>query len=227
MAVMVERETDTLSERDEIEALLPWYVAGKLDVKSRAKVERYAEAHPEIDAHIAMAREESDATIAANEAIPAPGPRALDRLRASIAAHPRRKPFGAVLEQMSERFADWIAGLAPPKLALVAAAAALIVMLQAAAIGALVLDRAGSPTYHTAGGEQSAGEGAELLVGFSDQATIGEITALLKQVDALMVDGPKAGLYRVRLPGKDAEGAKAATELLLQSGIVTTVLPEG
>ena len=224
---MVDRQSEQLSERDEIEALLPWYVTGKLDVKSRARVERYIKAHPEIGAHIALAREENDATVFANEAIPAPPPQALDRLRASIAAHPRRKSLGAMLEQFSERFADWIAGLAPPQLALAAAVAALIVMLQAAAIGALVLERAGTPTYHTAGGEQSASDGAELLVVFSDKATIGEISALLKQIDAIMVDGPKAGLYRVRLPGKDEEGAKAATEILLQSGIVTTVLPEG
>jgi hypothetical protein len=226
MAVMVERETDTLSERDEIEALLPWYVTGKLDVKSRARVERYLKAHPEVGAHLALAREESDATVVSNEAIPAPGPQALDRLRASI-AHPRRKSLGAILEQLSERFADWLAELAPPKLALAAAVAALIVMLQAAAIGTLVLDRAGTPTYHTAGGEQPVSEGPELLIGFSEQATIGEITALLKQIGAVMVDGPKAGLYRVRLTDKGDEATKTATELLLQSGIVTTVLPEG
>lgn len=216
-----------LSERDEIEALLPWYVTGRLDAASRARVERYMKAHPEMREHVALAREESDATITANEAIPAPGTRALDRLRASIAAYPRRKSMGAMLEQMSERFADWIAGLAPPRLALVAAAAALIVMLQAALIGALVLERAGAPTYQTAGGEQTVSEGTELLVGFSAQATIGEITALLKELDAVMVDGPKAGLYRVRLPKKGEEATKAATEFLLQSGIVTTVLPEG
>jgi hypothetical protein len=224
---MTERQFESLSERDEIEALLPWYVTGKLDVKARARVERYMKAHPEIGEHIALAREESDATVVSNEAIPAPPPQALDRLRASIAAHPRRKSLGAMMEQWSERFADWMAGLAPPKLARAAVAAALIVMLQAAAIGALVLERAGAPTYDTAGGGQLATEGAEFLVEFSDQATIGEITALLKQIDAIMVDGPKAGLYRVRLPGKGEEDAKAATEILLQSGIVTTVLPEG
>jgi AcrR family transcriptional regulator len=226
MAVMSDA-SDRLSERDEIEALLPWYVSGRLDANSRARVERYMKAHPEIREHLALAREESDATVTANEAIPAPGAQALDRLRAGIAAHPRRKSLGAILEQISERFADWIAGFAPPRLALVAAAAALVVMLQAAAIGALVLQRAGAPTYQTAGGEQTVVEGTELLVGFSEEATIGEITALLKQLDAVMVDGPKAGLYRLRLPEKGEEGAKAATEFLLQSGIVTTVLPEG
>ena len=218
-------QPDELSERDEIEALLPWYVSGKLDAHSRARVERYVKANPEIRAHLALVRDERDATVTSNEAIPAPGPQALDRLRASIAATPRRQPLSAVLAEIGNRFTDWIAGLAPPQLALAAAVAALLVMLQAAAIGALVLERAGAPAYQTAGGEQNAGEGIELLVGFVDTATIGEIAALLKRLDAVVVDGPRAGLYRLRLPDIGDEGRKAAIEALHQSGVVTIVLP--
>jgi hypothetical protein len=224
---MMNEQPDELSERDEIEALLPWYVSGKLDVHARARVEGYVKAHPEVSAHLALVREESDATITANEAIRAPGPQALDRLRASIAAAPRRQPLGAAFGDLANRFSDWIAGLAPPQLALAAAVAALLVMLQAAAIGALVLERAGAPTYQTAGGEQTAGESIELLVGFSDTATIGEVAALLKRLDAVVVDGPRAGLYRLRLPDTGDEGRKAAIEALHQSGVVTAVLPEG
>lgn len=224
---MMNEQPDELSERDEIEALLPWYVSGKLDAHARARVERYVKTHPEAKAQLALAREESDATITANEAIPAPGPQALDRLRASIAAAPRRQSLGAAFGDLANRFSDWIAGLAPPQLALAAAVAALLVMLQAAAIGALVLERAGAPTYQTAGGEQTAGESIELLVGFSDTATIGEVAALLKRLDAVVVDGPRAGLYRLRLPDTGDEGRKAAIEALHQSGVVTAVLPEG
>jgi len=224
---MMNEQPDELSERDEIEALLPWYVSGKLDAPSRARVERYVKAHPEAKAHLALAREESDATITANEAIPAPGPQAFDRLRASIAATPRRQSLGAAFGELANRFSDWIAGLAPPQLALAAAVAALLVMLQAAAIGALVLERAGAPAYQTAGGEQTAGESIELLVGFSDTATMGDIAALLKRLDAVVVDGPRAGLYRLRLPDTGDEGRKAAIEALQQSGMVTAVLPEG
>ena len=35
--------SDELSERDEIEALLPWYVTGRLDARARARVERYVQ----------------------------------------------------------------------------------------------------------------------------------------------------------------------------------------
>lgn len=217
--------SDELSERDEIEALLPWYVTGRLDPQSRARVERYVKAHPEAGAHLALVREESDATIGSNEAIPTPGPRALDRLRASIAAAPRRQSLGAAFGDLANRFSDWIAGLAPPQLALAAAVAALLVMLQAAAIGALVLERAGAPAYQTAGGEQTAGQSIEFLVGFADTATIGDIAALLKRLDAVVIDGPRAGLYRLRLPDNGEEGRQAAIDVLNQSGVVTTVLP--
>lgn len=214
---------EKLSERDEIEALLPWYVAGRLDAKSHARVDRYMEAHPEVRAHLALAREEADAAIAGNRAIAGPGPDALARLRASVAAAaPRRQSFFA---QASERFADWIANLAPPQLGLVAAAAALVLMLQAAAIGVLVMQRAGEPAYQTASGNEVAGERIELLVGFSEQATMGQISAVLKEIDAVVADGPKAGLYRLRLPDRGEEGRAAAIELLQQSGVVTIVLP--
>ena len=219
--------SDELSERDEIEAMLPWYVTGRLDARERARVERYVREHPEAQAHLALAREESDATVTANEAIRAPGREALDRLRASVAAAPRRQSLGAAFGQLANRFGDWIAGLAPPQLALAAAVAALLVMLQAAAIGALVLERAGAPTYQTAGGEQTAGESIELLVGFADTASMGDIAQLLKRLDAVVIDGPRAGLYRLRLPDTGEEGRKAAIEALHQSGVVTAVLPEG
>jgi hypothetical protein len=222
MAVM----SDKLSERDEIEALLPWYVTGRLDARERARVERYVHEHPEVQAHLALAREESDATVTANEAIKAPGRAAFDRLMASVAAAPRRQSLGVAFGNLANRFSDWIAGLAPPQLALAAAVAALLVMLQAAAIGALVMERAGAPTYQTAGGGETTGEGIELLVGFADTATMGDIAALLKQLDAVVIDGPRAGLYRLRLPDTGEEGRKAAIEVLNQSGMVTSVLPE-
>ena len=218
-------EPEALSERDEIEALLPWYVMGTLDLNSRARVERYVKAHPEIRAHLAFARVESKSTIAANEAIPPPSPQALERLRSNIAATLQRQPLSAVLSQLSERFKDWIAGLAPPQFAFATALTALLILVQATAIGALVLERTTTPAYQTAGGGKSTEAGIELLVRFSDRATIGEIDALLNKLDALVIDGPRDGLYRLRLPDTGDEGRKAAIKALQQSGAVTIILP--
>ncbi len=222
---MRNEEQERLSERDEIEALLPWYVTGKLDAASRARVERYMETHPEVKAHLALAHEEADITVSSNEAIPAPGPQTLDRLRASIAAAPRRKPLGAVFTELSDRFADWLADLAPPRLALAGAAAALLILIQAAAIGTLVLERGAAPSYQTAAGDETPGQGFELLVQFAESATAGEITDLLKRLDGTVAGGPKAGLYRLRFAGAEEGNEETATKALKQSGIVTTVLP--
>ena len=219
-------EPEALSERDEIEALLPWYVMGTLDLDSRARVERYVKAHPEIRAHLAFARVESKSTIAANEAIPPPSPQALERLRSNIAATLQRQPLSAVLSQLSERFKDWIAGLAPPQFAFATALTALCWSCykprrsEPSSWSALQRPPIKRPA---AGRAQRAG--IELLVRFSDRATIGEIDALLNKLDALVIDGPRDGLYRLRLPDTGDEGRKAAIKALQQSGAVTIVLP--
>lgn len=220
---MSNEEHERLSESEEIEALMPWYVSGKLDANSRARVEHYLEAHPERRTHLALVREESDATVAANESIAPPGAEVLDRLRASIGAVPRDKSLWA---QFSERLADWLSGLAPSQVVLATAAAALVVMLQAAVIGALMMERFEAPNYQTASGEEVTGNGVELLVGFAETATAGEISALLEQLDAVVVDGPRAGLYRLRLPEQGEEESTAAIELLDASEAVTVVLPQ-
>ena len=219
---------DTLSEREEIEALLPWYVTGKLDPHLRARVERYLADHPDVAKGVVLAREESGATIAANEAI-RPSPHdALDRLRASVAAAPRRKPLSTMPRRMLESVSDWFAGFAPPQLALAGGLAALLVVVQAAAIGTLVLNRPSAPAYETAtGAEQPTQGGYELLIGFSKTATIEEITALLKTLDASVIDGPRGGLYRVRIPESGAEvgGRDKVLSSMRKSRIVTLVLP--
>lgn len=222
------RTNDTLSERQEIEALLPWYVSGKLDPHQHARVERYLAAHPDVAKGLALAREESNATISGNEAIrPAPHD-ALDRLRASIAAAPRRRPLRVILQRTFGEFSDWLAGLAPSQLAMATAVAALVVVVQAATIGALVFNRGDSTTYQTAAGsDQLAEDGFELLIGFSKAATISEISALLKTLNAVIIDGPRAGLYRIRVPVSAAGGEAREKVLseLRQSRIVMLVLP--
>jgi len=213
-------------EREEIEELLPWYVSGKLEPRLAARVRQYLEAHPELARHVAIAREESDAAIAANEAIRPLGAAALDRLRASVAAHPRKPSLAMRLEQWRGTLAETIGALSPSQIALAGSAAALLILVQAGVIGTLVVER-GAPVYETAAGPQDTKPGIELLIGFKDTATVGEMGALLKQMDARIVDGPRSGVYRLRIPATDEkDGGRAdALRVLQQSGIVGFVLP--
>jgi len=217
----------TPGERDEIEALLPWYVSGKLDAQLAARIARHIEAHPELERQVALIRAESDATISGNENIRPLGPAALDRLRASVAANPRNPSLRMRLDSWRNSITGAIGTLAPSQLALAGSAAALLILVQAAAIGVLMIERGNPTVYATAAGPQVARSGIEILVGFRDTATAGEINALLKEVDAHIVDGPRSGLYRLRVPETDAadHGHASLLRSLQQSDAVGIVLP--
>ncbi len=126
----------------------------------------------------------------------------------------------------ADRLPKTIGALSPSQIALAGSAAALLILVQAGVIGTLVVERR-APVYETAAGTQDTKPGIELLVGFKDTATVGEIGALLKQMDARIVDGPRSGVYRLRIPATDEKdgGRAGALRVLQQSGIVGFVLP--
>lgn len=215
------------TEREEIEGLLPWYVAGKLEPHLTARVRQYLEANPELAHQVAIAREESDAAIAANEAIRPLGAPALERLRASVAAHPRKPSIAMRLSSWRDTLAEAMSALSPSQIALASFAAALLILVQAGVIGTLMVERARAPIYETASGPQDAKTSIELLVGFRPTATVEKIDALLRQMDAHIVDGPRSGLYKLRIPATDVEdgGRADALRALQQSGIIGVALP--
>lgn len=222
-----QRHDETPGEREEIEALLPWYVTGKLEPPLAKRVTRYLAAHPELRHQVELIRAESDATIAGNEAIRPLGTHALDRLRATIEAHPRGASMGARFDGWRASLLRAVGSLAPSQLALAGAAAALVILVQAGAIATLMLDRAQAPVYETAAGPQDAGPSIEFLVGFRETATAAEISTLLGNLDGHIIDGPRSGLYRVRIPATDTpeQQRDAALRTLQQSGLIGIVLP--
>jgi hypothetical protein len=205
------------SEREEIEMLLPWYATRKLDAADHARVERYLESHPEMRRIAELANEEADATFAANEAIAVPRHAILDQLLAKIEAEPKQRAT-RMATGVWQRCVDWLDGFAPSTLALAGAAAALLVVVQAASIGALLLERQGSPGFQTATGPTAvSSKGSFALVTFVPSATVEAITTFLNENHAEIVEGPKAaGVYRVRLSPVvlDAPAAAAAIEKL-------------
>jgi anti-sigma factor RsiW len=195
-------ETEILSEADEIAALLPWYVSGKISTSDRARVEAYAAAHPEVRGHIALAREEADAVFAANQAI-SPPRASLDKLHAAISTDPRAR-LHAVKASFFDRVGEFLGGLAPRQLAYAGIAAALAITVQAASIGSLLSNRAPGGGYETAAGPSEAAViGTFALVAFQPAAPSGTLSAFLAESKITIVEGPKAGgVYRVRLSDK-------------------------
>ncbi len=207
-------------EIDEIEALLPWYAAGALSGAQRRRVEAALAMRPPLQASLAAIEEERGETIALNEAVGAPSPDVWARVMQGVAAAPRRPPLSA-------RLAAWLGSGTEPRARLVAlgVAAALVIAVQAATIVKLVRSSGPKPTYGTAAAASSS---ADALIAFAPEATLADLTALLKANQATVVGGPRAGgLYELKIGGKPPSRAEieAVVKTLSASPIVKMALP--
>ena len=82
-----------LPEREEIEAMLPWFAAGTLSRRDAARVEAALKSDTELSRRFELVREELGETIRLNEDLGAPSSRALKSLFEKIDAEaPRRRP---------------------------------------------------------------------------------------------------------------------------------------
>ena len=109
------------------------------------------------------------------------------------------------------------------------AAAAVVILAQAAILGSLVTSWTPT-TYQTAsGGTAQTQAGSFALVRFADAATIKDVTSALAGFGMAIVESPRAGsLYRVRMSAttlKDAERDAALTKLRSLSGLVLLATP--
>jgi anti-sigma factor RsiW len=191
---------DTLSGRDEIEALIPWYAAGALTPAEAQRVEAALAGDPELERSYRQALEELGAAVDDNLALGAPSTRAMDKLFASIDAEPRSARNLA--QGLWSRVSDLFASLSPRTLAWATVAAGLIIAVQAGVIGSEFARGSKAPArYATAsapGGPVAPGVYA--LVQFAPKATAAQISRTLQAHGAVIVDGPTAdGLYRLRL----------------------------
>ena len=217
-----------LTEAEEIEAMLPWLVAGTLSRAETARVTRYLETHPEAAAHVALARDEREAAISGNEAIAAPSTANLDRLMASVANTSQPRSI-AVPSPASiwESIAGFVSSLSPKTLGMAATAAALVLVVQAATIGTLINSNSSGGYQTASGGPASATtEGVQALVSLQPGVTATVLTAALSELKAAIVDGPKAGgVYRVRIVGDKADATAIVAKLKTRTDVFAFVGP--
>lgn len=117
----------------DIELSLPWFVTGQLNAAETRRVRAALARDPELARDYAAAREEYRETALLHDALGGPSPRAMQTLFAAIESEPRRA-------RPQRTFASWLpAALSPSVLTWVAAAALLVLLVQAAAIGLKIL----------------------------------------------------------------------------------------
>ncbi len=214
-----------------IEELLPWYATGKLGASEKRRVEEALAREPKLRASLASIREDMEETVALNQSLPGPRPAALHRIMAAVEGERRREGALARLTGLIGRLAASLSRSAmasPRAFAFAVFAAAIVVIGEGAAIVSL-LPHAGQ-TYSTASQQGAAtSEGTFLLVGFAPDATAQQIADLLQQKSAVIVDGPRGGLFRVRIGDKtmSKEQREAALAAWRAAPIVRTALPAG
>jgi anti-sigma factor RsiW len=194
-------------EPSELEMLLPWHAAGTLNARDARRVEEALARDPQLARQYAVIREEYAETIDLNESLGAPSARAMQKLFAAIDAEPARQPQAS--RHFAARFAGFFASLSPRTLAWSASLAAVALVLQAAVIGAVLVNNQNS-TFQTASLSMNEPITRELgpaappraLVRFAPEARVADITTLLDNYQASIVDGAKGGLFRLQFGNK-------------------------
>jgi hypothetical protein len=202
-------------EPSEIEMLLPWYAAGTLNARDARLVEEALAVDPELAKQYAVIREEYAETIDLNESLGAPSARAMQKLFAAIDAEPVRQP--SVSLNLAARVSGFFASLSPRTLAWSASLGALALLLQAGVIGAVLMKNQ-TATYQTASlsmnepitRDLGAGTPPRALVRFTPDARVADITALLDNYQASIIEGAKGGLFRLQFGNRAMTKDEAA-----------------
>ncbi len=211
-----------LTEREEIEMLLPWYVTGRLDAADTARVEAYLAQHPDMLQQLAIIAEEQTVTVEDNEAI-------RPRLTSAGAIVARTQAPGSAMRAWLDGVVESVRGLfqapTPGAVRWAAAAAAVIICLQAAALGTLLTQDTG---YHTASRPGIEGEHAPVaLIAFTDRASIADIGRVLAENRLRIVDGPlPGGFFSVRFEDNATgdEQKKRIDAILARKDLIRAVM---
>jgi anti-sigma factor RsiW len=208
----------------DVEMLLPWHAAGTLSRRDAARVEQALANDNELAARYDLVREELGEAIRLNENLGAPSARAMEALFAKIDAEPARKP------RMSFNLTAWmtnfVAGFSPRTLAYGASAAALAIVLQAGILAGVFV-KEGSVGPQLASYEQGTTDSSYVRVSFKPDATAAAITAFLNDNKAVIVEGPQAGFFRVRVSDKpmSKEQLGAVVKKLAANPVVSFTVP--
>jgi anti-sigma factor RsiW len=190
------------NEPSEVELLLPWYAAGTLDRSEAAQVEAALAADPKLAERLDWVRAEFAQEIYINEEAASPPDNDVKALIAKIDALPaQRRVAMATTPSFADRLAELLGALSPRTIAWSAAAAALVILLQAGVIAGITFKEKSAGGYETASvAPEATSDGAFVLIRFQPQASAADIASFLATNKLSIVEGPTGGgVYRVRV----------------------------
>ena len=233
-------DTTEMTERDEIEMLLPWYVMGKLDPTDHGRVEAYLASHPDVRRQLTLIEDERLATVETYEVIALPRTLTADRLLANVTpATARQRTASAVSEAANQAQSLWsqlttLFSIPSPRAVRFAAACVLALFVaQAAAIGFLATGSSPRGQIELASGNTGAGPtvGTHALVRFKTGAGMDLITTEMVAAKLEIVGGPnQSGFFEVRLSRErlDADALEARLDAIRNtSRTILVITPTG
>ncbi len=218
-------------ERDELEMLMPWYVNGTLDADSVERIEAALEHDPALQRSLEVLTQDREAVLELADADDAPASmeaRFMAQLDAEPAVGSMRAPSQSSAPDLLSRVGIWVgdivAAMTPPRLAVVAAAACLLVVAQSGVIISMLGDGSGFETASGPGGEAG---GTAVLVQFAPDAELSDIAMFLETQGARIADGPlPGGMFRLEFHAADERSAAELAALLrTEPGLFGLVLP--
>ncbi|GJM02467.1 MAG: hypothetical protein DHS20C08_09680 [Rhodomicrobium sp.] len=211
-------EVKLMNRKEELVALLPFYLSDTLEPSERRAVDDWLARDPDAPALLEKIAEERFASSAANEDIKAPKG-GLERLMADIAVTRQE----ASVQGVGARFGRWLettvlapARAAPQGLAW-AACALLMVVTVSQSLMLYKAETGGAPSSAVvlAGGEKAALL-SSALVQFSETAKMADVATLLDEAGAVILSGPTAsGQFTIGFVEREGASPLAARQKLL------------
>ncbi len=215
---------------DEVELLVPWYVAGKLEESEVRLVEERAYHDKEFAKLIEDAKREAEAIALLNEAAGAPPSALWARIEKSVELDRQARSHPWLAERIAhlkDAVSSFFAGLSAPQWQAAAAAAVAICVVEAGAIAYLSGNESTPAKFHAASGPKAEMKHSAFIVAFKDTATVAEINKALGESGTLIIEGPNTdNLYRLGLRNDNVPAKDQAYAKLQASGLVTLILPE-
>ena len=222
---------------------------GRLNARDARRVEDALASDPELARQYAVIREEYAETIGLNESLGAPSARAMQKLFAAIDAEPERKPSAGArvsagisefFSKLSPRTLAWSSSLGAVVVLLQAGVIGAVLMrsqpasFQTASLDAV--EQRSAPSAPSAVvapsnpapsapitrdlGASVAATPTRLLVRFTPDARIADISALLDNYQGSIVDG-KGGMFRLQFRAMDKDSVAALIARLQKEKIVS------
>ena len=218
------------SERQEIEALLPWHAAGTLSRRDAQKVEQALASDADLATQYATVQQDLVETIGLNESLGAPSARAMQKLMADIEADVSTARRARSSFSLGEWLSERLSSFSPRTLAWSATAAALAVVLQAGLLAGMFVSERQGGNFHTASvqTDQVIKGGTYALISFAPQASLADVTKLLETYKLAVVEGPTGGVYTVRLAmtGMPKEELARTVKKLQDESVVRFIGPK-